>query len=192
MSVENCSIHPGGICRSWAAARRRWFHRGALGSSPRFPGWREPVGETWRSLKTCLALRPERKRTGRQVLPLRQRPPPSVCLPSVADWPARPRDSELALLESPAVLWSKEIDVGPGRWRGVAKANQQGAGCIAARVLSEEFRERRATCCAGPTACVGRGPEAEAPFRTSSAGRQPAKFKHINKRRKRNQPGFPE
>ena len=30
------------------------------------------------------------------------------------------------------------------------------------------------------------------PCRTSSVERLPAEFKHINKRRKRNQPGFPE
>ena len=41
----------------------------------------------------------------------------------------------------------------------------------------------------GSCACARGSP---APRWTSSAGRQPAKFKHINKRRKRNQPGFPE
>ena len=46
--------------------------------------------------------------------------------------------------------------------------------------------------CAPLAGGMGEGRETEAPIRTSSAGRLPAKFKHINKRRKRNQPGFPE
>ena len=119
---------------------------------------------------------------------------PSACRPcglaGAAEMTFEVCSSRVALVCGAVV----QREMGPDRGRSVVVAKAKSAGgrlyCCPCAVIRESYIASIGCAVPGRVSVLAR--RAVAPFRTSSAGRQPAKFKHINKRRKRNQPGFPE